>query len=381
MKKQLIAAAVAAAVAAPVFAQNVTLYGRLDAGYRDTEVKPSNSNNKTTTSGIGYSAFTTSRLGITGTEDLGGGLKASFTVEGNIAAAPGTTGSNNATAFNFGRHQFMTLSGGFGTLLVGKTDSMVKSVFDAFDAGYSNNLTGAFDSLAGGTGIVGNRRDTTIRYTAPAFSGVNLSVGLLNSTVKVDGQDSKTEDNNGYELGLRYAAGPLALAAAYRDATSKNPSAAAVAATCVVTVPGGAGGTYTVTPAGCNTGTAAVNRADTDVKTTALGASYNLGAAIVYGQYFDQTDKNKISGAKTDLDAFAIGVRVPMGASTLFASYTDGESKAGAVKTDLKGFQAGIKYDLSKRTYGYVAYGDREEKAGAAKAETKDFAIGIAHHF
>jgi len=376
MKKHLIAAAVAAAVAAPVFAQSsVTVYGRLDAGYRDVENKvagvKTNTTTGPTTSGIGYSAFTTSRLGITGTEDLGGGLKASFTVEGNIAANPGTTGSNNATAFNFGRHQFLTISGGFGTILAGKTDSMVKAVFDSFDAGYSNNLTGAFDSFTngangastGGSGIVGNRRDTTIRYTSPAFSGVNVSVGIMDSSAESDTADSKTEDNNGYELGLRYSAGPLALSAAYRDTESKSPTVGVVAA-----VPG-------------NAGTAAAARTNTEAQTIALGASYNLGAAIVYGQYFDQTDKNKIAGTETDFDAFAIGVRVPMGASTLFASYTDGEFKNGATKTDQKGYQLGIKHDLSKRTYGYVAYGDREEKTGATKNETKDFAIGIAHHF
>ena len=44
--------------------------------------------------------------------------------------------------------------------------------------------------------------------------------------------------------------------------------------------------------------------------------------------------------------------------------------------------QLGVKYDLSKRTYGYVAYGEKEEQAtGAAKSKAENLAIGIAHHF
>jgi len=344
MKKHLIAAAVAAAVAVPAMAQNVTVYGRLDAGYRDTENK-SGGAVTTATSGIGYNAFTTSRFGLTGTEDLGGGLKAGFTIEGNVHPSGGSTGSNGTTDFNFGRHSFLTLSGGFGTILAGKTDSMVKAVFDTYDAGYSNNMTGAFDSLAGGAGIVGNRRDATVRYTSNAMSGLSLSAGVMEASSEAAG-GVKSEDNNGYEVGARYAAGKLSLAAAYRDADSK-------------------------------TGTTA----NTNVKTTALGASYDLGAVVLFGQYFDQSDKNKVANTKTDLDAFAIGARLPMGATTFFASYTDGESKVGATKTDLKGMQVGLKHDLSKRTYAYVVYGDREEETGAAKVETKDVAIGIAHHF
>ena len=338
MKKHLIAAAVAAAVAVPAMAQNVTVYGRLDAGYRDTENK-SNGSISTASNAIGYNAFTTSRIGVTGSEDLGGGLKAGFTVEGNIAAAAGTTGSNNATAFNFGRHQFLTLSGGFGTVLAGKTDSMVKAVFDSYDAGYSNNITGAFDSLGNGAGIVGNRRDATVRYTTNAMSGLSLSAGVMNSTSEAG--TVKTEDNNGYEVGARYAAGKLSVGVAFRDADSK-------------------------------VGTTS----DTTTKTTALGASYDLGSVVLFGQYFDQSDKNKVAGTKVDTDAYAIGARLPMGATTLFASYTSGDQGT----TDLTGFQLGLKHDLSKRTYAYVVYGDREEK-GATKVETRDVAVGIAHHF
>ena len=383
MKKHLIAAAVAAAVVAPAFAQSsVSVYGRLDGGYLDRETKYNsakvNSSTQKTSAGTAFSSFTTSRLGFMGTEDLGNGLKAGFVVEGNIQPAAGTTGSNNATDMNFGRQQYLTLSGNFGTVLIGKTDAMVKSVFDNYDAGFSNNLTGAFDSFSdgtqtsgsGGSGIVGNRRDTTVRYTAPSFSGLNVSVGLMRDTTSSDTL-GKGENASGFELGLRYATGALSVAAAYRDTESKTPSVAQVNPTC----------TTTSIVAGCTTGTAAVAATNDEVKTWGLGASYDLGMAVLFGQYFDQEDKNKVSSAKVDTNAYAIGIRVPMGTSTLFASYTDGEYKPSGTKTDQKGYQLGVKYDLSKRTYAYAAYGDKEEKAGANKLEARDVAIGIAHSF
>ena len=360
MKKHLIAAAVAAAVVAPAFAQNVTLYGRIDGGYTNNEYTTT-TGSKVKSSGVDYSTFTSSRIGITGTEDLGGGLKASFTMEGEVAQ--GETASTTATVgysnLGFGRQLNASISGGFGSVLVGKTDSMYKAVFDAFDAGYSNNMPGAADGLVGDTTAdataLGNhlaRRDVTIRYTSPAMSGFSISAGMTERTTDTAGAASKVEDNSGYEIGVRYSAGPLSAAIAYRDADTKAA---------------------TIAPA-----------TNFSEESLGVGLSYDFGVATVFAQYFDHERQEEGTGAvkKTD-ELMAIGVRVPLGATTLFASYTDGEYKNGTVaKTDLKGYQVGAKYDLSKRTYLYAAYGDQERKrTGVTKAERDEFGIGIAHHF
>ena len=372
MKKSLIALAALSTIAGSVAAQSsVSVYGRLDAGYKDYSTT-STAGVKTSTQNISNSAFTSSRLGFMGTEDLGGGLKAGFTIEGNLQTSAGTTGSNDATAFNTGRHQFLTLSSAnMGSLLVGKTDSIVKQVFDGFDAGYSNNLTGAFDSMTTGSGIVGNRRDQVARYTSPKFSNIDVTAGILKQDSDATTTGATTEDNSGYELGLRYAAGPLSLAGAYRSTDSKTNAVTAVA------------GVVGTTSVAAVAPIAAAAAADTTINTMAFGASYNFGPAVGFVQYFDQEDKNNVSGAKTDADAVAVGVRVPMGKATLFASYTDGDvAQSGATKTSVEGMQLGVKYDFSKRTYGYVAYGEKEEQVtGANKSKAENLAIGIAHHF
>jgi predicted porin len=387
MKKSLIALAVLSTIAGSVAAQSsVSVYGRLDAGYKAYET--------TTTGGvstksdqISNNAFTTSRLGVMGTEDLGGGLKAGFMIEGNVAIAPGTTASDSTTAFNFGRQQFLTLSSASaGTLLVGKTDAIVKQVFDSYDAGYSNNLVGAYDGMANGAefsgttataNVIGNRRDAVIRYTSPKFSNANVSVGLIKNSVKDSDKDIATDDS-GYEAGLTYAAGALSFAAAYRSVDVKNPKTASTGLFGADTTPVATD----VAPSVTSLGVAQVAKADGTTDSTAVGVSYNFGSVVGFAQYFDQDATANLTSVKTAEDAFTIGVRVPMGKSTLFASYTDGDRTVGTAKTAFEGMQVGVKYDLSKRTYGYVAYGEAEKQAtGAAKSKADNLAFGVAHSF
>jgi len=364
MKKHLIAAAVAAAVAVPAMAQ-VTVSGRIDAGYSMTSATTA-AGVKTDTDLITTGVFTTQRLTFTGSEDLGGGLKASFVMESAIA---------QNTALTFGDRAFnATLSGGFGSLLIGRIDSMTKSVYDAFDAGYSNNLVGSVDALDAATNTT-SRRDVTIRYTTPSFSGLTASIGLMKNSVDASTASNTVEDNTGEEFGLRYAAGPFNAALAYRNVDIDTAAVAAVPSTCNAT------GTFT-SPNGCTLGSAAVAATKTENKDLGLGLSYNFGPVVAFGQYFDNESTNKVSGVKTDEKFYAIGVRVPLGATTVFASYVDGESKTGATKFDREGYQLGVKYDFSKRTYAYLAYGDQEsDAANNTKAKSDQTAFGIVHLF
>jgi predicted porin len=331
MKKHLIAAAVAGALAVPAMAQ-VTISGRLDAAYNMTETKTTATNATTETTTIGDSPMTTSRLIFKAAEDLGGGMKAAMNVE---------TGMGRSSATSIGDRQFnLTLSGGFGSVLIGRTDSQVKSVYDAFDVAGSNNMVGSVDSLDTATNAT-TTRDVTVRYTTPAMSGVSVSVGFMKDTNETTGAVT-TETNSGSEIGLKLAMGPLAAALAYRDVENTTATASA------------------------------------DSKDMGLGASYDLGAAKLTLQYFDTENKNKLTNAKTEEQFTAVGVLVPLGAISVYASYVDGETKTGATKADREGYQIGAKYALSKRTYAYLAYGDEESKGSNEKTQT---AIGVVHNF
>jgi predicted porin len=380
MKKSLLALAAMGAFAGAAQAQSsVTVYGILDMGISSVNTKTSAAAPvDTTTSGLFVAQpLASSRLGFRGVEDLGGGLTAGFQIEANVHANPGTTGSNNATAFQFGRHQFVTLeSKTAGRVLLGKTDSIVKQIFDGFDAGFANNLTGAYDGMGtslsdvAGDNIIGNRRDSVIRYTSPSLGGVNLSAGYMKNTLKVDtgaATTTDTENNTGYELGARFAQGKVSAGLGYRSAKEQNVAVAAVAA-----APG-------------NAGTAAVNAANTVTNSWAAGLSYNAGPIIGYLQYFNQAIKNELTSTEVKESAYAVGVRAPITkAATLFASYTTGgKTSAANIDSKMTGYQAGALYALSKRTDMYALFGASKMKADnvANEATGQGMALGIRHTF
>jgi len=406
MKKSLIALAVLSTIAGSVAAQSsVTVYGRLDVGYTDLSTTTS-AGVKTDTAQVNQGVFTTSRFGLMGTEDLGGGVKASFMLEGPIALSNGIASSTDGNSFAFGRQAHVTLSSAsMGSLRVGKTDALVKESFDSFDAGYANNLAGAYDGMGTNakdistSNIIGNRRDQVIRYISPTFSNTNVSVGLIKNSVDSTTSGAATsgavtENNTGYELGANYKVAKLALSAAYRSADSKTNATAATTGTAGYCTTNAAGGDLVAVAAGsaCTSPAVRVTGADvvplvaatdTTQNDMAFGASYNFGPVVGYAQYFDSETKTNTNGSKVTEDAMAIGVRIPLGKTTLFASYTDGEQTAAAgTKTDFDGMQLGLKYDLSKRTYGYVAYGEAEkQQVGSAKAKSEALALGFVHSF
>ena len=90
MKKSLLAVAALSAIAGAAQAQSsVTIYGVLDAGYinQKSDGSTTNAYTRASSSSFGQSAEQTSRLGFKGTEDLGGGMSALFTVETEIGRA------------------------------------------------------------------------------------------------------------------------------------------------------------------------------------------------------------------------------------------------------------------------------------------------------
>ncbi len=127
MKKHVIALAVGAAVAIPAFAQNVTVYGVIGQSFDQVE-----------TSGVAQTSMSSrdplnsSRLGVKGTEDLGGGMKLSFTLEGDINPQDGS-GDSAGSGLTFDRAAFVELDTGMGF---------------AIQAGRFANSTKRFDSTA-----------------------------------------------------------------------------------------------------------------------------------------------------------------------------------------------------------------------------------------
>ena len=115
-KKNVVAAAALLALAAGAQAQ-VKIYGLVDLAVGSYKVAGQDSITK-----VQSGNMTTSFLGFSGSEDLGGGLKAEFALETFIAADDGGTIGNNAGGF-WGRASNIALSGGFGKVALGQYDN------------------------------------------------------------------------------------------------------------------------------------------------------------------------------------------------------------------------------------------------------------------
>jgi predicted porin len=173
MKKHLIAAAVAAAVAAPVMAQNVTVGGYIETGFENTK---SSGGAATTNKLITSNLLGTSNLKISGSEDLGGGLKATFRLEASLVNTSGQLGSSapttQSTAPIFDRGAEVGLSGAFGSVRIGRLDH---PGIEGNEVQYIGNI-GLFNSIVEGATSASDV-NSTVLYTTPAINGLSLTVG------------------------------------------------------------------------------------------------------------------------------------------------------------------------------------------------------------
>ncbi len=130
MKHPILALAAAAAMVAATGAQaqtasNVSIYGLVDAGLEYT----SNANAaKDSVTRVTSGGMNTSRWGFRGTEDLGGGLKAVFGLEGGILM---DTGAQDGALFK--RQAYVGLEGSYGRLVMGRSFTSVYDTVISFD--------------------------------------------------------------------------------------------------------------------------------------------------------------------------------------------------------------------------------------------------------
>lgn len=366
MKKHLIAAAVAAVVAVPAMAQNVSVSGVLDLAPRQQDkwdVGTVSLKRASTTQAIASSSFATSLLNFSGSEDLGGGLKASFLVNQVIDNNLGTL-----TA----RDRFIALSGPFGEFKVGRFATLADQ-YGNFAGGAGTTSTAgtsdsaAFDLAVGSLGADPTLAGTTVTVVAAAGGDMGRQSGIVQYS---------TPTMNGLKLSVEYIANSADTNATANDTSAKQASAAL---------------TYSAGPLSVNLTNAKrdVTTENTttnpEAKMTFVGARYNAGAAVLFFSYGLREDK--LSNAVTsDIKLTDFGVQVPLGAATLFASISTGEDKRDGVvanKRDLDSRQFGVRYALSKRTYGYLVTGENEMK-GATVASTfkrDNTSIGVVHSF
>ena len=290
MKKSLIALAVLAASGTAFAQSTATISGGISVGIL-------NSGAAGTDAGVASLGGGANNVTIATTEDLGGGLKGGVTAQLRFSAATGDIGGSSGGGTTLFHAANAHLSGGFGTVRVGKIAEAGNCAFDPWGC-----TGGASLAFANGVsaGVASGTQAQSISYASPAFSG--FSVGYQTTV------SARTDERTVLNIG--YAAGPLALSYVLAD------SSAASGATAM-------------------TSTAA--------EQSSIAAGYNFGVARLT---FVKTTTDNAAGVTTN-DVTSLGLTVPMGATTILAGYNKDSKAAASADTKLS---LGMNYALSKRT-------------------------------
>ncbi|MBK6296383.1 MAG: porin [Rhodoferax sp.] len=313
MKKSLVALAALAVVGAASAQSSVTIFGIVDASYAHT------SGGGVSRDGITNSGLSSSRLGFKGTEDLGGGMKAGFHLEGDLMNDVGA-GRSAGGGLNFARKSYVSLTGGFGEIRIGREYSPTfwnTTIYDPF----GTNGIGSSNAPGMVANVCAVRCDNSVSYLMSA-SGVSV-----HAMYAFGEQASNVDSNVGDYMGIRvaYAAGPLDVAAAIGNAKGATGPA--------------------------------------DVRSTNFGISYDLGMAKPMLQLgSEKNDAVKMTN-------WLLGVTVPMGQGEIRAAYSHYDTKNS--NADWSKIAVGYGYNLSKRTQLYGTLAKVSNSAGASQEWTQ----------
>jgi predicted porin len=338
MKKSLVALAALAASAA--FAQStVTLSGTVDLGL---EKQSATGALQMTTSASGTTNFT-----MSGSEDLGNGLKANFKVSTSFDGSYLATGvnyvnQNDAVGTKYGslppvignNDMFVELAGGFGSLKLGRSLDPVFATIQTVNG--TKGVTGftSKNNILDGNGVyIANQ----VLFTTPTVSGLSAQLSFAASELR------NTKNNTG--ASVNYAAGPLSIGFATSTVNTNGASGLA----------------------NLSSSTAANATLRTGFAVQTLSGAYDAGVAKIF---VTGTQRAEAKGS------YNLGVSDPMGAGMLWADYTANNNTVGAI-TDAAATQLGYKYSLSKRTTAYAQFGTKK----VAGATTQGYGLGVQHNF
>lgn len=293
--------------------------------------------------------MSTSFWQLAGIEDLGGGLKLGFKLGAFFRPDTGNAGRFNGDTY-FGRDSNLSLSGGLGTVTVGRSSApnfLPSVVFNPFGDSFTFSplILHSATSSAPGFPYATNPSDTgwsnKIVYSTPTWAGLRANVHYQFGEQTGAGQGGK----NNHGVDVWYAQGALGLVAMYERAEIANPA-----------------------------GTALLTGGDARKKWM-LGASYDLEVAKLFLTYGEAKRRN----TDEDFTTVQVGVSAPIGAGRLMASVARTEREApGVGDTRRTTGTVGYDYFLSKRTDVYAnLMHDRATSASSGNS----LGVGIRHRF
>lgn len=147
-----------------------------------------------------------------GSEDLGNGLKAVFTLESKFKISDGSSKGG------FNRKSFVGLaSDNWGTFTMGRQ----KSISDDFNGANTVKILGKTSRAFGGAGVT---VDNMFKYVSPSFAGLQVGVSYAanGAIIRTDGAGKNTDRTNFLSTGLLYKSGPIRLSGSYDRQSGKG---------------------------------------------------------------------------------------------------------------------------------------------------------------
>lgn len=351
MKKSLLALAALTAFAGVASAQSsVTLFGVVDLNARNVKNGSAGSLKTMSTDGLA-----STRFGVRGVEDLGGGLRAGFWLEAGFGADTAAGASAGADASGnrigtgglvFNRRATLSLLGGFGEVRLGRDYTPTFWNHTIFDPFGTNGVASQTNLITPASGASGSNTTRVLGYTS---NGLNSGTST-GTVVRADNSIGYFLPTMGGLYGqVMIAAGEGFTGAKYvggRFGYSAGPINFAVAV-----------GRTEVT-------------SSADLSAVNFGGSWNLGFATLMAQYHSyEADRTGAAGFTLDrsLDNWMIGAVMPMGASSFKFSYAKSSGEFSDTVRDGDATQLGLgyQYDLSKRTALYANYSRVKNNNGA----------------
>jgi len=398
MQKKIIALAVASLASGAAFAQtNVTVYGIADAGYvystgsrgYDDFTDGAKLKGNNTFSGVQSGLLSGSRIGFRGTEALGNGLSAVFTLEYSLDIDNNTGIGNNGTGKLNARQQFVGLqSDKLGTVALGRQyapgyQATVNN--DAFAGALFSPQS--FLTAQAGNSITPNspaRWDNAVTYTSPNWSGFTAKA---NYGFGEAGTDESTSADGKFGIGGNYANGGLNIDLVYQTRQKYY-------------------GTYATVPVFVPEVFSGQGK---DINEGYIGASYDFKVVKIMGSYQQQNDKNPWTidpltadehAGNLDNTVWSVGAVVPvMAASNIHFSYANlswdmGKTSDGdrLLNNSSQSAALGWTTNMSKRTTLYAGYvwtandnyssaNGPVSKVGAVNEDNNTFLAGVRHTF
>ncbi len=364
MKKNIIALAVAAAVAAPAAAiADTTLYGKIHASYDFWGGDTLNNQD--------YSlASNSSRIGIKGKEAISDNLSLIYQWETGV-----DFGGNGDGIGSKVRNTFVGFTGGWGTAIAGRHDTPMKKVSRKYDlfgdtVGDSRAILrgrGANAAIGGDTAGFDERINNVVAYMTPNMGGFDATLAYISNWSGDDATGTNRINNeyDAYSARAGYEIGGFMIDAAYEVHNAAD------------------------------TGVAGMTDEESAYR---VGAGYKFGGFKLVGLYQSISDLGFVDGA--DVDMWGAGAAYSFGKSAIKGQYYQAGEVDGTTDTGADLWAVGYDYKLSKQTNVYAAYGTMSNEAAggdyllaagtghgenagmtADGEDTNAFSVGVVHKF